>query len=146
MSLSKGELSEVSSEIRSINLQIKEYARTNAKVTIMNLDGTESEVDPIPDLENKKHLCMQRYEQLNEGKSHKFTSEEKIEDFLIMLFRELERKERSIEWMGKFYHPDATMTWIDGITQTRFEKKENIVDSYLVRDKTHCLFSLIMGG
>lgn len=126
-------LAELRTEIRSLNSQIKSFARSKEKITVQNLDGTEAEVDPIPGLENKKHVCMQKYEQLNEGKSIRFTDEEKIEDFLIMFFREIERKEIDREWLAKFYHPQATMTWIEGIIQTRFENRDLIIDSYVVR-------------
>ncbi len=125
-------LNDVRKEIRAINLQIKTFARNNGKVTVLNVDGTESEVDPIPELEEKKHLLLQRFEQLNEGKSHKFSDQERIEDFLYFFFQELEQKEKNIEWISKFYHSDATMTWIEGAIQTKFETRDLIVDSYVV--------------
>lgn len=137
-------LNDVRQEIRSLNMQIKSFVRSSEKVTVRNLDGTESQVDPIPELENKKHLYLQRFEQLNEGKSHQFTDEERIEDFLIMFFRDAERKEKDIEWLAKFYHPEASMTWIEGITQTLFEKRDNIIDSYVVSFLP--LLNLILSG
>eukprot|EP01033_Poteriospumella_lacustris_P006375 gene6375-4581_t len=56
-----------------------------------------------------------------------------MEDFLVLFFQEIERKEIDREWLAKFYHPQATMTWIEGIIQTRFENRDLIVDSYVRR-------------
>lgn len=131
-------ISAMARDIRNLTKQIKAYTRDKKRVAVEDEEGNEIVVDPVPELEEKRHLMLQKYELLNDGREYKLTPEDKIVDFYEEFYRELQRKDRDVDWLRKFYHPDANMTWIEGVTQTKFLSRTAIIDSYLVKLPVSC--------
>lgn len=126
-------ISAMAKEIRNLTKQIKAFTRDKKREAVEDEEGNEIMVDPVPDLEEKRHMMLQKYEVLNDGREYKLMPEDKIADFYEEFYRELERKDRDLDWLRKFYHPDASMTWIEGVTQSKFLSRAAIIDSYVVK-------------
>jgi hypothetical protein len=126
-------LTVISKEIREINKQIKIFIRDETKIIVENEDGTENSIDPIPQLEERRHLLKVKFEQIKGGEAYQQPINEKIYDFYESFYREVDRNDTKVDWLTKYYHPSAQLTIIEGIVQHRFNTRESIVNSYLVK-------------
>lgn len=131
---SKTELTDLRKEIRAVSRNIRKYSRDRTKVAVQSAASKEDVlVDPLPGFEHTLRELTAKYEQINDGAKFRPTDEDRAYDFCEALLAEIGRKDREIRWLTSYYHPQASMTYIEGLIQNQYDSRDKILQSYMVR-------------
>lgn len=103
--------------------------RETARDTLLEDGESSAVVDPILALREEHNTLSTRYEQLNNGVVYKPALEHRVFDFCEAFYAEIERPQKDVTWISKYYSPDCHLNVVGlGV----FDGRELVVRTIVV--------------